>query len=425
MGQCTQLQGVFPRTALFLHGALGALLLCLLTACGNANRIDIEWHKGNLVDGLLAHWMAVAPTESGFMRTAFDSQWKPREQQPGYLTEQCRLIYSMIIGYEVTKDKRYLDAANRGANFLLSRFHDPMHGGFFQRVAPDGKVILEGKNLYGHAFALLALSHMFRVTQEPRYRVAALQTWVDIDTGMRDAKGGFTGDLPRNFVRPTAGGNGSNSQNPLMHLFEALLALHDATQDPIAIQGAKGLADFVIYRLLTGTSDDGAYIPEWYDLDWKPLPTREKGGYTDLGHQFEWSHMLWAAEKRGLPAIYSLSGERILKFAIKHGYDEMDGGVFTRMYPDGTVDRDKFWWQQTEGLRTFLVVASANGQKDMWRRYDQTLDLVRSQFINAQNGGWYSRSRVQCLRSSCPDEQPEPYHMVGMHWTALHLSNVH
>ena len=403
--------------------ALWAALTCLFAGCGDATRIEADWHRRDLVDGLLAHWLIVAPTDSGFMRTAVDRQWKPNAQQPGYLTEHARLVYSMIIGYEVTQDKRYLAAANRGADFLLTSFRDPVHGGFFLRVAVDGKVVAEAKNTYGHAFALLALSHMTRVTGDERYRAAALLAWHDIDTGLRDAKGGFIGELPRNFSQAAVSGTDANSQNPLMHLFEALLALHDATHDPIALKGAKNVAEFVVYRLLTGTSDGGAYIPEWYDHDWKPLPTREKGGYIDIGHQFEWSHLLLAAEKRGLSGIYSQSAERVLKFAIKAGYDEIDGGVFTKMFPDGTLDRDKFWWQQVEGIRAFLGSASATGQKDMWRRYEQTLALVREQFIDKQNGGWYVKSYAQCQRSSCPDEQPEPYHMTGMHQAALSMAD--
>lgn len=402
-----------PRRAV-LVALVGGLM-----GCGNNSRIDTAWHNSDMIDGLLARWLSAAPTPSGFMRTAIDRQWQPKAVQPGYLTEQARLVYSMVIGYEVTQDKRYLDAATRGAEFMLTRFHDAAHGGFFLRVAQDGTVISSAKNTYAHAFALLALSQVARVTGKTRYRDAALLAWRDIDTGLRNPLGGFRGELPRNFSQTGLDPNTGSTQNPLMHLFEALLALHDATQDPVALKGAKSVADFVIYRLLVGSSDGGAYIPEWYDSNWKPLPTREKGGYIDLGHQFEWCHMLLAAEQRGLSDIYSQSSQRLLQFALKEGYDEVDGGIFTKMYPDGTVEKNKYWWQQNEGLRAFMAVAASTGRKDMWRRYEQTIDLVRAQFIDPINGGWYPRSRKQC--GGCPDDQPDPYHMTGMHYAALAL----
>ncbi|MEO8248860.1 MAG: AGE family epimerase/isomerase [Burkholderiales bacterium] len=394
----------------------------LTTGCdkvlGDRPRIDAEWHRQALVEGLLARWLEAAPTPSGFMRTGFDRHWKADAAQTGALTEHARLVYSFVNGYEVTQDKRYLAAATKGADFLLAKFHDPVHGGFFLRVGPDGSVVHDNKNLYGHSFALLALSHMARVTQEPRFRDAALRTWKEIDLGMRDPGGGFRGELGRDFsqsgMAPAAGG----SQNPIMHLFEALLALHDATADPAALAGAKGVADFALYRLLVGLPDGSAYIPEWYGPGWKPA-SADKGGYTDVGHQFEWIHMLLAAEQRGLAGVYGPTSERLLKFALAKGYDDNDGGSFTRVDPDGTVARGKYWWQQCEAIRAFLAVASAGNQPDMWRRYEQTLTLVREQFIDRENGGWY---RQACKGGGCAGPQVEPYHMTGMHQAALRLA---
>ncbi len=379
-------------------------------------RVNADWHRHALTVDLLDHWLKVAPTESGFMRTAFERDWKPIADQPGYLTEHARLVFSFTIGYELTKDRRYLDAAMRGADFILKQYRDNVHGGFFHRVSPEGKVIHGVKNLYAHAFALLAMSHIARVTGEDRYRAAALQTWDEINSWMRDEKGGFRGEAQRDFSSLAPG---VGSQNPMMHLFEALLALHDATRDPVALAGVKSVGDFVLYRLLKGTPDGGGYIPEWYDENWQPLPTRDKGGYVDLGHQFEWVHLLMAAEKRGLSGVYGQSAERLLKFAVKVGYDETDGGVFTKMYPDGTVDRSKFWWQQVEGMRAFLAVSLATGQSDMWRRHEQTNDLVRDQFVDKRNGGWYAKARGSCGGEGCGGPQVEPYHMVGMHRDAL------
>jgi mannobiose 2-epimerase len=404
------------------RGMASAVLL-LAAGCGDrpkpAARIDAAWHRLDLVQGLLGHWGSVAPTSSGFMRSAVDRRWVAATRQPGQLTDQARLVYAFTVGFEVTKDPRHLDAAVRGTDFLLKRFRDPVHGGYFLAVAEDGTVVRDAKQTYGHAFALLALSHMARLTGETRYREAALKTWLEIDTWLRDPVGGFRIELPRNFSQ--AGQAGAVvSQNPVMHLFEALLALHEATQDPAALAGAKGVADFVVYRLLVGTADGGAYVPEWYGADWKPLATRELGGYTDIGHQFEWVHMLRTAEQRGLVGVYGPVADRLLKFAVEKGYDESEGGAFTTMYPDGALARDKNYWQQCEALRAFLAVAaSGSGGPEAWRRYEQTLSLVRSQFVDTRNGGWFAKA---CKPGDCSDSQVEPYHMAGLHRAALTMA---
>lgn len=398
-------------------------LICIsfsLSGCNEAadsgQFIAAKWHKQDL-DAHVARWLAVAPTPSGLLLSKFNRDWKAVPTEGGDLTTHSRLIFVMLKGYEGTGDKRYLDAAMRGAEFLLNRFYDPQYGGFFSGVTVDGKVINPSKNTYGHAFALFALSHLARVTKDGKYRAAALTAWSDINTHLRDADGGFRPEAPRDFGPSSS----LRNQNPVMHMYEALLALIDATGDPKAVAGAQSVGNFVVYKLLQGQADGGAYIPEWYDEHWKPLPSKEKGGYVDIGHQFEWSHLLASSEQRGLPALYGDVAERLLKYGLKIGYDDIEGGVFNRVYPDGSIDRDKYWWQQAEGLRALMVAASKNNRRELWRRYEQTQELVKEQFVDGTHGGWKLAAKRTCEAGRCGPEQPEPYHMVGMHAAALSL----
>ena len=39
-----------------------------------------------------------------------------------------------------------------------------------------------------------------------------------------------------------------------------------------------------------------------------------------------------------------------------------------------------------------------------------------------QNGGWFITTKSACARQSCPDEQPDAYHMTAMHREALDLA---
>lgn len=411
---------IFRKICFYSFCRLSGVLL-FLYGCdlpqGDSQFIAAKWHQQDL-DAHLARWLVVAPTPSGLLLGNFDRQWQMVSTQGGDLTTHSRLVFTMTKGYELTGDKRYLDAAVRGTEFLLERFHDARYGGFFSRVDADGKVIDAGKDTYGHAFALLALSHVARVAKDEKFRAAALSAWDEIDLHLRDSDGGFRPEAPRDF----APSRSLRTQNPVMHMFEALLSLVDATDSPRARAGAKSVGDFVLYRLLQGQADGGACIPEWYDEHWKPLPTRDEGGYIDVGHQFEWSHLLAGAEHRGISAIYGAVGDRLLKYGLKVGYDEIEGGVFNRVYPDGSIDRDKYWWEQAEGLRALMVAASASKRRDLWRRYEQTLGLVREQFIDEAHGGWNFATKRVCDAGHCSTGQPEPYHMVGMHATALSLS---
>jgi len=346
------------------------------------------------------------------MQATFDRAWRPQNQGVGDLTMHSRVVYAMLAGYEATGDARYLDAAKRGTDFLLTSFHDPANGGFFQMVDAAGKPHSMIKNSYGHAFALLALAHAARVTGDPKYKAAALEAWQDIRRGLHEPGGGLRGSAPPDFAPPAT--PGKHSQNPVMHMFEALLALYDATGEQQVLADAREMGDFVVNQLMVGLPDGGAYIPEWYDEQWKPL--KDGDGYTDMGHQFEWSHLLRSAEKRGLPPVYSGVADRLLKFAVANGYDEQDGGVFNLISSNGQVDRNKFWWQQAEGMKAFLAVAE---RPEMARRYRDTLELVDKEFVDRDNGGWLSGAKETCAHGGCSGQQPDPYHMVGLDWLAV------
>ena len=398
---------------------LGALALPL-QGCSPGNKagreIDAGWHRQALIEGHLSRWLAASPTPSGMFLTRLDRNWKPLVSDKVELTLQARLIYAMVNGYELTQDPRYLDAAQRGTDFLLERCHDSVHGGFFNVVAADGQVFQDKKRSYGQAFALLALSHMARVTKQQRYKTAALQCWRDVELGLRDPAGGLFDERARNFT----GGQGARTQNPVMHMFEASLALDQATGDAQARAGARSIGDFVVYKLLEGLPDGSARINEWYDQDWQALPTRDKGGYVELGHQFEWSHLLLSAGQQGISPVYGAVADRILQYALKAGYDEIDGGCYNRAYPDAPTDKEKFWWQQAECLHALVTHAASSGRNELWRRYDQTLDLIKNELIDPEHGGWRGGSTQTCMHGSgCPDEQPEPYHMTSMHRAAI------
>lgn len=398
-----------------LRRAALACCLAVLAACDSgdsgsaASVANVEWHRSDL-NAHVARWLALAPQPSGMMQGEFERGWQPTRNGINELTLHSRVVYTMLVGYEATGDQRYLDAARRGTDYMLMHFRDPEFGGFYQRLDAQGTPINPAKNTYGHAFALLALAHAARVTGDAKYKEAALGAWRDIRSKLRHPEGGLRMIAPRNF----AAGDGRNSQNHLMHMFEALLALIDATGDQSVVADARELGDFVLNKLMVGLPSGGAYIPEWYDAHWQPLQGGE--GYIDLGHQFEWTHLLRSAERRGLPPIYTDVADRLLKYAVATGYDEHDGGIFNRVFADGRVDRSKFWWPQAEAMRAFLAVP---GRPDMVRRYLETQEFVDQQFLDRENGGWHLAPKKSCGGVACGKLQPDPYHLVGLHWTVL------
>lgn len=406
--------------ALSRRGALA--LLASLAACSDPegsyrNRVDTGWHRDDL-EALMLRWHKHAPRPDGSFQTRFNRQWQPQPQPELALVSQARLVYAFAAAHEFIPDSGYLALAKRAASFMLLRFRDETHGGFFHSIGEDGRPKSTAKVAYDHAFVLLALAELYRIAGDVRHREAAQQAWLDIDRGFTDADGGLHTECERDF-KPLPG---VRSQNPVMHMFEALLAMRNASGDKLAEAGARRLGDFAVNKLLQGQADGGALIPEWFDATWKPLPTKAEGGFIDIGHQFEWTHLLTVGAV--VSPVYAQVAERVLAYAMAVGYDENDGGCAMRAFPDGSkLDARKGWWQQAECLHALMIAAQASGRNDLWRRYEQTHALIKRQLIDTEHGGWQAADDLPCKSGGCRDEQPDPYHMVRLHQAALKVNS--
>jgi mannose/cellobiose epimerase-like protein (N-acyl-D-glucosamine 2-epimerase family) len=369
-----------------------------------------------LVNEHLEHWLAAAATDSGFFRVNMDRQWRPVPPQNSSLVSQSRLIYVMACGDEVTGKSEYKTAARRGADFLLSAFPDRRHGMMFFQVDEQGGVVNDQKIAYGHAFAIFGLSHAFRCTGDKRYLDASTDIWRQMQRRMAYEKGGFRAAFSRDFGQVTA----PNSQNPLMHLFEALLALHDAGGGADILRDANALAEFIYGWLY---DERLGRLPEQFEDDWRPAPDWPEGRI-DLGHQFEWAFLLSRAVEKGFAPKYLDIASRLLEYGMKYAYDAAEGGIFSRGRYDGVTERAaKGWWQQAEHLRTLAHFIGLRGRSDLLAAYQQSWQFAKRHFIDGRYGGWFAgytsgRDRTEAEMAK-GNTWKAGYHETGMFMETL------
>ncbi len=405
----------FPTRA----GPLVWYLLIMLVGCDSrpppVQPIDAQWFRQSAVEHHLSRILVAAPTATGAFSSQFSRDWEPAPRQRYGPTMQGRVLYALASGYSLTRDLAYLMELKRGADFMLAYMVDHDSGGVFEAVDDQGKPLRMQKRLYSQAFALFGFAHAYQATRDKRYIDAATAIWDKVRLLMRDDAGGFVADSDRLFGKPGP----TRNQNAIMHLFEAMLALHDATGDKTWLGHARSISDFVLTRLAQKTADDRRSIPEYYDANWRPQPS-SRGGYIDLGHQVEWAWLLSAAAERGLPAYYVDTGAKLLDFAIATGYDRGRGGLYWRVDDKGAVSQEKIWWVQSEFLRAALRYAVKHDRQDLRTLFDQTLSFVRSEFLDTEKGGWTLRPKSSCQLKSCSNEQADVgYHIVAMHLEAL------
>jgi len=372
---------------------------------------DFDWFRTFLLDDLLPHWLEAAVTDEGLFHAQLDRQWRRVGEPVGTAVSQTRLLYNFAMGYDLTGDDAYLRAVESGARFLLEKFKDTEHGAWFHSVGPGGAVVDDHKDAYDLAFIIFGLSHAFRVTKVETFRAGISEAWEILNSRFRDEHGGIMRRLTRDF-RPD---EERRTQNPTMHLFEALLAAGEV--EPAMYQEAEQVGRFVLGRLMHW--DGQPCVPELYDLGWNELPA-DRGGYVCVGHQFEWAYLLSSAVERGLPGWWLAPATDLLQFGLRVGYDLRDGGILNAATPAGKIlSADKGWWEQCEGIRAMMRHAVLHGRDDLWEPLAKSARFVRKNYVDHTHGGWYS--------SAAPDGAHKgggfkvDYHVVGMCVEAIRL----
>jgi mannose-6-phosphate isomerase len=230
---------------------------------------------------------------------------------------------------------------------VIERYHgtDGQPGWVFS-IDREGRPIDGKRDLYAHAFVLFALAHAMRIERDPAFAAAVEATLGFIDTAFADVRhGGFWDCLPR----PDA----LRRQNPHMHLFEALIALHEATGRADILARGRALRDLAITRFLD--LETGA-VREYFEDDWRVHPVPGAGS-VEPGHLFEWAWLLrrWQA----------VSGEdetaavaAILRFAAGRGLDAACGRIVDEIGEDGrTRSAASRSWPHAEALKALATEA--------------------------------------------------------------------
>lgn len=351
----------------------------------------------SLLRSTLDGWLSAAPTPSGLFHPYLDRQWNRIEGGPLTLVSQCRLIYNFSRGHEIFGEARFENAARHGLKALETYFRSGP-GLYCWAVTGEGTEADATLDSYGHAFVVLALATASRAFGDAALADTALETWRAMSATFTDSHGGLV------WKAGDAAGP-ARSQNPMMHTFEALMALGAVDPSGEALAAAQTVLTF-----MRSLEDFGAgMLIEQHTPDWKPQPT-ERGGVVDLGHAFEWAFLLseWEAVTHDPDA--QRQGALFLGVGLERGLDD-DGGVRASCDRDGQiVSAEKGLWQQCEAGRALSRYATRHEAPGAGDALGRVLSFYRERFVDTEHGGVFADPP----RLDKGDAWKLDYHTVGM-----------
>jgi mannose-6-phosphate isomerase len=289
---------------------------------------------------------------------------------------QARQIYvfshAALLGWWPDGKRLALTAAEN----LVARYLVPDgRPGWVFSVSSDGAIHDARRDLYTHAFVLFGLAWAYRLEPRPAFRDAALETLAVLDKHFASPSGGFHSEYPA--------GPDALQQNPHMHLFEAMIAWHEAGGEPPFLARAAALLDMMTTRFFQPAT---GVLAEHFDRSWAP-EQGVRGRICEPGHHYEWFWLLRRCAEIASQDKDTLAAT-LYAFADRHGFDS-SGVIVDELLDDGTVHKaSRRCWPHAEAVKADAAAFEA-GDARAAERADRLIDRMMATFLGRPiRGGW-------------------------------------
>jgi mannose/cellobiose epimerase-like protein (N-acyl-D-glucosamine 2-epimerase family) len=345
-----------------------------MTATVNAAEKDIvATLKTLMIDHALPLWATTGwDSQHGGFVERLDRDGSPQSGTPRRVLVQARQIYCYAKAAQFGWYPPAKDLALKGLEYMLAKARNS-DGGFVHLLNADGSVADGRRDSYDHAFVLLALANVYQLGQDAQVRSEIDTTLRFIDQRLRSPHGGFVEGLPPAMPR---------RQNPQMHLFEAMIALFDATGEAV-FQNRAG--DF--FGLFVGNLFDPRtqVLGEYFEEDW----SRINPVVVEPGHLAEWTWLLKGFERiTGCPT----ARQRAALMSSLLRYRDAAGCLVDQGDAEGRITRSsRRCWPQTEFAKAWIAQAES-GEAGADEQARAALALLHKHYLDHPvRGGWYDQ----------------------------------
>ncbi|MEQ9316487.1 MAG: sugar phosphate nucleotidyltransferase, partial [Henriciella sp.] len=268
---------------------------------------------------------------TSFLETAFDV-WSRKawdDRQGGFVEQlslkgkpdteanrRLRVQARQIFSFSKAAKRGWLDKetarslVERGLEYLIDKGRHP-EWGWVHHLSPTGEIANPTRDLYDHAFVILAGAAAWDAFQLADAKAMAFDTLSFLNEQMLDQKnGGWHDALPSPDYKRA---------NPHMHLLEASMDLFEATGEVEAIKLSNSIVKLFERALYRPEYDE---LVEFFDADWT---ARGAPGEAEIepGHHYEWSTLLTLHQR--LTGHDTLSWQRrLIRCADRAGIDAGD-----------------------------------------------------------------------------------------------------
>ncbi|MCU7936604.1 MAG: AGE family epimerase/isomerase [Candidatus Thiodiazotropha sp. (ex Dulcina madagascariensis)] len=343
---------------------------------------------------------------------------KPKDHYRQETDTLSRLVYGFATAYMMTGDERFLEGAEKGAEYLHEhmRFYDLDENivYWYHGIDVDGrretKIFAsefgddyDGIPAYEQIYALAGPIQTYRITGDPRILKDAEMTIDLFDRYFLDEKlGGYFSHIDPITLDPRCESLGENRAKKNWnsvgdHAPAYLINLYLAT-------GEERYNRMLEYTFDTITEhfpdyDNSSFVQEKFFEDWSHDYThmwQQNRGVIGHNLKIAWNLMRMYGEKP--KPEYETFARKIAELMPTIGGDPQRGGwydVMERMLgPDEEKHRFAFhdrkaWWQQEQGILAFLILRGVLGDEQYLKVARESAAYYNSFFLDQDDGAAY------------------------------------
>lgn len=303
----------------------------------------------------------------------------------------ARILWTFSAAYNATRNKAYLDFADRAFDYIRNKFTDEIFGGIYWSLTFDGHPSETKKQVYAQAFAIYACSEYFKATGNTLAKSLAIDLFELIERHSYDAvNGGYFEAFTKEWKEigdqrlSEKDANEKKTMNTHLHVLEAYSTLYSIWPDSYLQEKINHLLDIFYDKIIDQTN---WHLHLFFDEQWNV-----KGDHISYGHDIEASWLLQEAAE----AIHdNYQMERFKDAAIKmadatfEGLDK-DGGLWYECMPsEKALIKEKHWWPQAEAIVGFVNAWQLSNDEKYLQAAINNWQFVQQHILDKQKGEWF------------------------------------
>jgi len=349
--------------------------------------------KKELTHNILPYWTERMVCAEGGFNGRIDGNDNLDQEAPKGAIMNARLLWTFSSAYRLLKESKeaesYSKMAERAKREIIDRFYDPLYGGIFWSLNPDGSPLDTKKQIYAIAFAIYGLAEYNRATGDAEALEYAIKLFNSIEEHSFDnEKDGYFEAFTREWAPiedmrlSDKDANESKTMNTHLHVLEAYTCLYRVWENDMLKERLRTLTEVFLTHIL---GSDG-HLKLFFDDDWNC-----RYDIVSYGHDIEASWLLHeAASVLGDKEMLRKVEDRVPQIinAASEGFSQTGGMIYEKKGGKET-DSDRHWWVQAESVVGFFNLWDRFGDPSGLENALMCWEFIKANIIDRENGEWF------------------------------------